>query len=586
MKFIICLAVTAILVCGTVNSNDIPAKLAGNIDVYDVYSSDVRLVIPANKDDYVKDNYLVLVQNRNTSVLTQIHDVHFIQALQSLVMYVSGLNPVTTYKFRVVDKSKGIFFESTDVTTVEPLDKPDKAEENTFYISFEDTHAIVMLKEHINWVQCGLWYEIYLIDPSNNNSVIQKEEILCTMNSKYFRNLKKGKTYKFKIVICNGYKCSDPMVTKEYVSGSSNRAIEVLNVTDTSCTIQWEKLTNNYNDEGYIIHVVDQGIRNFGPRSLNSTLSNKPITIDNLHPGNIYAISVSAQNSEMSPFVEVECNTLPVKAAPSTPHRNSFMISFEDGIAQVVLKDSSLHGNCAQRFNIYVFKKTDHRFIVAEGHIECFNYEAGPFYLDPGTYYVTIRACNREGCSEELVSREYEIVESKVAEPIDYKVVDTTDSSCTILWVEQSNLSEMSNRTIRIPEVSPEKYYEINFIVIGTDSHDPNFHTAKNACNAHHSQITPAKPAEDVFDISIKNKIATIKWHDNTNKNCEGWYSVRLWVPSLFNGRRRQVYLNCKDEFANIEDDFTNNNYNFEIMACNGNGCSEAITRKIYTTNK
>ncbi|XP_043461793.1 titin-like [Leptopilina heterotoma] len=571
---------------GKIEGNN--ATFGGHINVYDVEDLKARLVIPVNKNEYIKTNYLVSFENKSTSEIKNIDDVFYMQALDSLVMFVSNLFPNTTYRFRVDDKSKGIFFTSPEVTTKKALGKPEKPDESMFYVTYVGDEFIFTMKDHLHWQISTPVYHVrmYKVD-GNNERYFNRGNLNGIVNSIHFDYIHKNFTYRFKVETCNRYGCSDEMVTKDYIAGSFEQRIKVLNVSNTTCTIQWENLDKNSNNRDYVIHVIDKGDRNIKQRFLNASNFGIPFTIDGLHPGNIYAFSVSLGNSKDSPYEEIECHTSYFRKEPDNANITSFNISFDYGIAKVELNDNSLFENCAQYYSVSIYKKERYSWLNQVDRITCEHYAIGPYYFDPGNYYVSIRSCNEIGCSGEVWSTVYEIVKCKEPEPLSYEVLYSTDKSCIIQWIKQHpNISNIRNETITLSSDFPYDDYKINFIIIGSDDHVLNFHTAKDACITHHSKIVPAAPKEDDFDITINGRIATIKLHKSANKNCDIWYKFHLWVPVILFRLRVPDSLICTKEYVDYENLFIPGNYNFEIVACNKQGCSTAIRSKLYTTYK
>ncbi|XP_043481421.1 uncharacterized protein LOC122510671 isoform X2 [Leptopilina heterotoma] len=497
MKFLLLFAIAATLTCQSISfgDKDIPS---GIIDVYDVQNSKVRLVIPINKDEYVQDNYFLEVYNKNTSASVNCHKVDYMQILDSLVVFVSKLTPSTTYKFRVVDKRNSIFYESLDVTTNKALGKPKKPDENMFYISFVDRKATIFMKQHSNWIHCEIGYEICLLNSTTNEKITESRNLRCTHNSSvHFNNLSKGNNYKVQIRACNMYGCSDPVISKEYKSGKSESDINVLNITDTTCSIKWKKLTNNSKDTDYIINVIDIGYRylyfhveqnqdqNITRRILSSNSSDTPFTIDHLKPGNVYHASISTQDSKS--FVLAECKTLPLTEKPATPFENSFNISFESGGAKVTLLDDSLQENCALWYTVSIYK-ADTEIFVEDRNLTCIKYKYTLEYLAEGIYSVRIIACNKIGCSDQWESKHYKPGHVQFPKPLSYKVLNTTDSTCKIQWIKQNDISHIHEKIAWIPGDHPKEYYVIQIIVIGIDANDINTHFARDACIAHHSK--------------------------------------------------------------------------------------------------
>ncbi|XP_043461794.1 uncharacterized protein LOC122498224 [Leptopilina heterotoma] len=557
----------------------------GNIDVYDVEQSTVRLVIPINKKEYVKTNYLVSFDNKSTHVIQDIKDIIYLQVFDSLVMFISGLSPSTTFQFCVVDKSRGIFFKSQKVTTKKASQKPEIPDESMFYVTFVENEFIFTTKYHLHWQNTEVWYRVVLVEVNKKNEInIGKTDLDETINSIHFRKILSGHSYKFKVRACNEYGCSNQMVSKNYVAGSFTQGIKVLSVTKTTCTISWKsKWPNNYN---YFIQIIDKGDRNIKKPRINKLYFVDSIIIDRLHPGNIYSISVSKENLQESPYEEIECLTPPVERKPDNANITSFTISFDYGIAKIELNDNSIFENCAQYYRVCISKNEIYDSGIECDVITCKKHEIGPYYFDVGSYYVTIKACNAIGCSKEVRSRDHEIVKRKEPEPLSYKVLDTKEKSCTIQWIKQQpNISIIREETILISDSFPYGDYKIYFIVIGFDDNVLNIHTAKDACIAQHSKFLPAVPKENEFDILLAKDVATVKMHNDTNINCEIEYKIRLWLAIPPYRERQQVSLLCYDEHVNIKLFFISD-FNFKIRACNDKGCSSAMTSSLYTTYK
>ncbi|XP_043461829.1 uncharacterized protein LOC122498240 [Leptopilina heterotoma] len=200
-----------------------------------------------------------------------------------------------------------------------------------------------------------------------------------------------------------------------------------------------------------------------------------------------------------------------------------------------------------------------------------------------------IQACHTDSrCSEFLRSREYTIVKIKEPTPLFYRVLKTTDDSCTIQWMKTRNMSDIHSETIRFSKNSINDGYEINFIVIGTDNQPFNIHTAKDACIAHHQIVTLAKPKESDFDITLhsvdtlipkRQNITTIKLHNSTNINCELlWYAIQMCI-SLNTCFDKEILICNKD--LNIASTFKPDVYYFKIATCNKIGCSQSINTKL-----
>ncbi|XP_043461817.1 uncharacterized protein LOC122498231 isoform X2 [Leptopilina heterotoma] len=284
---------------------------------------------------------------------------------------------------------------------------------------------------------------------------------------------------------------SESIDTREYIAGNYERPIEVLNFTDTTCTILWKKPTNAIKDMVNSIQVIDKGDRNIKTRYIFAS-SGKPFTIYDLYPGNDYAFSVSTMEAQLSPFAETECRTTPVK------------------------------------------------------------------------------------------------VKMKEPTPLFYRVLKTTDDSCTIQWMKTRNMSDIHYETIWFSKNSVNDGYKINFIVIGTDNQPFNIHTAKDACIAHHQIVTPAKPKESDFDITLhsvdtlfpkRQNITTIKLHNSTNINCELlWYAIQMCI-SLNTCFDKEI-LRCNKDL-NIASTFKPDVYYFKIATCNKIGCSQSINTKL-----
>ncbi|XP_043461818.1 uncharacterized protein LOC122498232 [Leptopilina heterotoma] len=287
-------------------------KFFRNINVYKIEKYQVWLTIPVKSDEYLETNYIVYVKEQNKFLFIKTSNVIYMQAADTLVIFVSRLSPNTTYSFRVVDKSTNAFYESTKVTTEQSYRRPIKPKENMFYISFEKNEAILTRKEHYHWQEISTWYRIQLLQVDGKNETLMETAVLnADTNSNRFTNLTQGNKYKFRIEIHNGTRFSESIDTREYIAGNYERPIEVLNFTDTTCTILWKKPANATKDMVYYIHVIDKGDRNIRTRYMFAS-PGIPLTIYDLYPGNEYAFAVSTMEAIRSPFVETDCRTTPV----------------------------------------------------------------------------------------------------------------------------------------------------------------------------------------------------------------------------------------------------------------------------------
>lgn len=80
----------------------------------------VVLVIPSKRAEYSPYNYYFVVENRNASTFNYYehkNKAEVIHIISSAIVTLYDITPSSAYKFRIVDKSKGIFFDSVKVTT-------------------------------------------------------------------------------------------------------------------------------------------------------------------------------------------------------------------------------------------------------------------------------------------------------------------------------------------------------------------------------------------------------------------------------------------------------------------------------------
>ncbi|XP_043461797.1 uncharacterized protein LOC122498225 isoform X2 [Leptopilina heterotoma] len=576
-------------------SNDVKTidkifERAGNIKIYKIEHSIVWLMIPIISNEYLETDFLVFKKEDNISKFKKTDNVIYMQAAYTLVIFVSKLSSNTKYQFRVEHKSKYAFYQSTEVTTMKKASGvPDKPNEKMFYISFEKNEAILTRKEHYHWQEYWISYHIRIYDIKGDYEfLIKTADLDRNTSSIHFTNLTQGHKYKFRIEAYNSTGTSAYMVTKEYIAGNYERPIEVLNFTDTTCTILWKKPENATKDMINYIHVTDKGDRNIKIRYIFAS-SGIPLTIYNLYPGNEYAFAVSTIEAMRSPFVETDCRTTPVNVNPSKPEANSFNISFEYGAVQIQFINYLIYEDCEKVYNVFIHNKEERNTSVVYEQITCRNYKVGPYYFEPGKYFIMIQACHTDSrCSEFLRSREYTIVKMKEPRPLSYKVLQTTESSCTIQWIKKKNMSDIYSETIRFSKNSLRDGYEINFIIIGTDNQPLNIHTAKDACIGHHLIVVPSKPKESDFDVTLhkvdpllqkQQNIATIKLHNSTNNNCELRYTIQLCISSgtCFDKK----ILRC-NKHLNIAHTSKHVIYYFIIAACNKIGCSQPINTKLH----
>ncbi|XP_043461799.1 titin-like isoform X2 [Leptopilina heterotoma] len=576
-------------------SNDVKTidkifERAGNIKIYKVEHSVVWLMIPIRNNEYLETDFLVFIKKDNISKFKKTDNVIYMQAVDTLVIFVSGLSLNTKYQFKVENIRKYISYESTEVTTKKnALGAPSKPMENMFYISFEKNEAILTTKEHCHWKDIQTWYRIQLLQVDGNNETFIETAVLDSdTNSNHFTNLIQGRKYKFRIKAQNRMGISESIDTREYIAGNYKRPIEVLNFTDTTCTILWKKPANAIKDMVNYIHVIDQGDRNIKTSYMLAS-PGIPFTIVELQPGNKYAFAISTEEPTRSPFVETDCTTTPVKVIPEVPKKDNFNISFEHGVVKIKFNDYFHYKDCEKVYNVFIHKNGERNNSVVYDRITCRNYKVGPYYFEPGTYFIMIQTCHTStGCSALLRSRNYTIVKRKEPTPLSYKVLQTTENSCTIEWMKKRNISDIHSETIRFSKNSLRDGYEINFIIIGTDIQPLNIHTAKDACIGHHLIVIPAKPKESDFDITLHRvdplllkpqNIATIKLHNSTNNNCELWYTIQMCISSgtCFDKK----ILKCNKDL-NIAHIFKPEIYYFIIAACNKIGCSQPRNTKLY----
>ncbi|XP_043471655.1 uncharacterized protein LOC122504552 isoform X2 [Leptopilina heterotoma] len=220
--------------------NDIAS---GNLEDLNIGGTWVDLQINFDMDRTIENNYLFVIENVVTSTFRYTDSVLYSYHVGRFYVFVYDLTPNIDYKCRVVLKNNGTFFESRVLRSYQYRGVPYPVIEEAFYVLFANNKASVAMKERFN-IYLSDWLKIDLLHSVNNN-IIESSNLTWKDSSVHFNNLRKNDSYRLQFTACNKFGCSKPIVSRKYQSGESKINMKVLNVTETSCTVQWTNLTNS-----------------------------------------------------------------------------------------------------------------------------------------------------------------------------------------------------------------------------------------------------------------------------------------------------------------------------------------------------
>ncbi|XP_066465746.1 receptor-type tyrosine-protein phosphatase eta [Tiliqua scincoides] len=429
------------------------------------------------------------------------------------------------------------------------------------------TTRVTLSWENYDKVSSEYSYVVLYTQNGNLKNVTSRDKVVT------IEGLDPGTLYNFSVSPQAGDNVTtgEPQINSTYTKPSPVSDLQVVNVTTTSVTLNWENADNASSEYSYVVLYTQNG----NPK--NVTSRDKVVTIDGLEPGTFYNFSVYPQAGDNHTTGDSRSNDTYTKPNPV----DNIHIENINTTAVHLWWNTSDPNSGNYIYHIEIVRNGDTKKDTAN------TTSAVIGNLEPGTLY-TFTIYPVVGGDKAQGDPANGTIYTKPSPVSDLQVIDVTTTRVTLSWENADNVSSeysyvvlytqngnpknvtSRDKVVTIDGLEPGTFYNFSVYPQAGDNHTTGDSRSKDT-------YTKPRPVSDLQVVNVNTTRVTLSWENVDNASSEYSYVV------LYTQNQNPKNVTSRDKVVTIEELDPGTFYNFSVFPRAGDTTGEPEIISTYT---